>query len=28
MGDLLVERHEGITTLTLDRPERMNAITG
>jgi enoyl-CoA hydratase/carnithine racemase len=27
MSDLLVERHDGVVTLTLNRPEKMNAIT-
>ena len=28
MKGLLVERTDGIVTLTIDRPERKNAITG
>jgi 2-(1,2-epoxy-1,2-dihydrophenyl)acetyl-CoA isomerase len=28
MSDLLVERADGVVTLTLNRPEKMNAITG
>jgi 2-(1,2-epoxy-1,2-dihydrophenyl)acetyl-CoA isomerase len=28
MPDLLVERRDGVVTLTLNRPEKMNAITG
>jgi enoyl-CoA hydratase/carnithine racemase len=28
MSDLLVERREGVVTLTLNRPDTMNAITG
>jgi enoyl-CoA hydratase/carnithine racemase len=28
MADLIVERNEGIVTLTMNRPERKNAITG
>ena len=27
MSDLLVERHDGVVTLTLNRPDTMNAIT-
>jgi enoyl-CoA hydratase/carnithine racemase len=28
MSDLLVERHDGVVTLTLNRPDKLNAITG
>ena len=28
MAELIVERNEGIVTLTINRPERKNAITG
>ena len=28
MSDLLVERRDGVVTLTLNRPEKLNAITG
>ena len=27
MPNLLVERHDGVVTLTLNRPDKMNAIT-
>ena len=28
MGEVLVEKHEHVATITLNRPERLNAITG